>query len=714
MRSDPKPDAVLLTRRDGIGVVSIDNPPVNAISPAVAQGLLACIESARSDASIRGLVLVGAGRGFVAGADIKEFQKITSGEKPRGDGLGPLLRAIEECEKPVACAIHGMALGGGLELAMACHYRLATPLAQLGQPEVKLGIIPGAGGTQRLPRLAGVAQAIEMCTRGEPIGAAEALRHGIADEIVEGDLLEGAIRFLRGSLDAGRPAPRTRERVDKLGDPESNARLFAAARAAANAGARGLLAPLRVIDAIEAATTLPFDEGLRREAELFNECLFSDQSRALVHAFFAERAAAKVPGVPRDLPVAEVRRAAVVGAGTMGAGIAMVYANAGIPVALRETEPAALDRGMDRIRASYESSVKKGRLTSAEAARRLALVRPSLGFDGFAEADLVVEAVFEGMQVKKQVFAELDRVCKPEAILATNTSYLDVDEIAAATSRPERVIGHHFFAPPTAMRLLEVVRGKATGVDVIAASMALARRLGKLAVLAGNCRGFIGNRMYAHYQREAQFLVEEGAPVAAVDAALREFGMALGPLATGDLSGLDVGYRIRQEYRHLEQPGVRYPRAADRLCERGRLGQKSGLGFYRYEPGDRRPLPDPAVDEIIGAYAREAGIPRRAIGADEIVERTIFALVNEGARLLDEGIALRAGDIDVVYLWGYGFPAHRGGPLWYADSIGLRRVHERILELEARHGSLWRPAPLIARLAERGSSFADFDRDRRD
>jgi 3-hydroxyacyl-CoA dehydrogenase len=703
---------VTLTRRDEVGVVTVDNPPVNAIGPGVPEGIHAALESARGDGSVKGLVLIGAGQTFIAGADIKEFQKITSGEKERGEGLAPLLRALEDFPKPIVCAIHGTALGGGLEIAMACHYRVAVPSAQVGQPEVKLGIIPGAGGTQRLPRLAGVGKALEMCAQGDPVKAAEAHRHGIVDAIVEGDLLEGAVRFLRERLAAGTPHPRTRERNEKLGAEAENAPLVAAARAAAEKKGRGLLAPQRAIDAVEAATRLPFDEGLAREAELFRECLHSDQSKALIHVFFAERAAARVPDVPKDTPVTPIRTAAVVGAGTMGSGIAMVYANAGIPVALREADQAALDRGLATIRKSYASAVQKGRLTQEKADERVGLIRPTLGFDGFAEVDIVVEAVFEGMDLKKQVFAELDGICKAEAILASNTSSLDVDAIASATSRPHRVIGHHFFAPPNVMRLLEVVRGKATGKDVIASSMALARKLGKVGVLAGNCRGFIGNRMYALYQREAQFVVEEGARVQDVDAALQDFGMAMGPLATGDLSGLDVGWRIRKEFRHLETPGVRRAMLADRLCERGRYGQKTGGGWYRYDPANRAPVPDPEAEAIIRECVAEAGIPQRRVTAGEIVERTLYALVNEGARILEEGIALRAGDIDVVYLYGYGFPAHRGGPMWYADTIGLSTVYARILEFEKEHGALWQPAPLLRELAAAGKTFAALDRER--
>jgi 3-hydroxyacyl-CoA dehydrogenase len=704
-------ELVSLSQRGEIAVIAVDNPPVNALSPGVPEGIRAAIESAGQSPSVRGVVLIGAGKTFIAGADIKEFAKITSGEKERGVGLRPLLQAIEDSSKPVVCAIHGTALGGGLEIAMSCLYRVAVPSAQVGQPEVKLGIIPGAGGTQRLPRLAGVAKALEMCAQGEPVKAPDALASGILDRIVDGDLLDGAIRFLQERLAAGGAHRRTRDRDEKLGSPERNDALAAAARDAARRKGPHLLAPQKAIDAVLAATRLPFDQGLEKEAELFRECLFSDQSKALVHVFFAERAVAKVPDVPKDAPTAAIRTAAVVGAGTMGAGIAMVYANAGIPVALCEVDQPSLDRGLTTIRNTYASSVKKGRLTQDAADGRLALIHPTVGLDGCRDADIVAEAVFEGMDLKKKVFAELDRIVRPEAILASNTSTLNVDEIASATSRPERVIGHHYFAPPHVMRLLEIVRGRATASGVIASSMALARRLGKVGVLVGNCRGFVGNRMYGPYQREAQFLVEEGAGVQAVDKALQGFGMALGPLATGDLSGLDVGWRIRKEFRHLVKPGERQPLVADRLCERGRFGQKTGGGWYRYEAGDRTPIADAEVARIIAESVKEAGIRQRAISPEEIVERTIYALINEGARILEEGIALRAGDVDIIYLYGYGFPAHRGGPMWYADAVGLPKVHRRISEFEREHGEAWKPAPLLTTLAAAGKTFSDFDRE---
>jgi 3-hydroxyacyl-CoA dehydrogenase len=700
--------------RGGVGIITIQNPPVNALSPGVPEGIASLIAAAVVDASIRAIVLTGAGRTFIAGADINELQKIASGRKPLGSLL-PLLLQIEDCPKPVVMAIHGSALGGGLEMAMAGHYRVAAPEAQVGQPEVKLGLIPGAGGTQRLPRLAGVLKALEMCTTGNPASAREAQAFGIIDRIIERDLLDGAVAFAREVVAAGGPPPKTRERLGKLHDGTANAALFAAARESVRKKQRGLQAPLAAIDAIEAATTLSFDEGCRREAELFRQCLFSAQSKALIHVFLGERAAARIPGIPQDIPIPPVRRAAVVGAGTMGGGIAMAYANAGIPVLLKDATPEALDRGLAVIRRNYESSVKKGRLSPAEMNERLSRITPTLLFDGFGAADIVVEAVFEEMKLKKQVFAELDDAAAPGAILASNTSTLDIDAIASATSRPHRVVGHHFFSPANVMRLLEIVRGKQTSAEVIAASLALAKRLRKVGVVVGNCPGFVGNRMFGPYRREAQFLVEEGASIETVDEALYDFGMAMGPLQVGDLAGLDVGWRIRKEFKHLELPGVRYPKAEDLLCERGRYGQKTGAGWYRYDE-NRRPMPDPEAARLVAEYAEQAGIPQRSIGKDEIVDRLICALINEGARILEEGIALRAADIDIIYVNGYGFPAWRGGPMWYADTIGLGKVYERVLEFHRRHGCHWTPAPLLERLAREGKTFHSLDaaRERRE
>jgi 3-hydroxyacyl-CoA dehydrogenase len=701
-------DLVQVTKNGDIAIITINNPPVNALSPSVPEGIGEAIAQLVKDPAVKAAVLIGGGRTFVAGADIKEFGKMTSGKSERGAGLLPLLLQIEDCGKPVVIAIHGTAFGGGLELAMSGHYRVAAPDAQVGQPEVKLGIIPGAGGTQRLPRLAGVAKAVEMCVDGKPVKAPDALKFGIVDRLIEGDLLAGALEFAREI--AGKPARKTRERNEKLGTAEQNAPIFAAAREMARTKQRGLIAPLAAIDAVEAATKLPFDQGCEKEKELFVKCLFSDQSKALIHVFFGEREVGKIPDIPKDTQLIPVNTAAVVGAGTMGGGIAMVFANAGIPVLLKDADQPALDRGMASIQKNYASSVKRGRFTQQFVDECLKRIQPTLSFDGFSSVDMVIEAVFEGMALKKEIFGELDRVCKPGAILASNTSTLNIDEIASATSRPEFVIGTHFFSPANVMRLLEIVRGKATSKEVIATCMQLSKKLGKVGVLVGNCRGFVGNRMFGPYRREAQFLVEEGASVEAVDQALVDYGMAMGPLATGDLAGLDVGWRIRKEYRHLEKPGIRQPIAEDRLCEMGRFGQKTGVGWYKYDD-NRRGNPDPEVAALVSKWTTEAGIPQRQISAGEIVDRCIYALVNEAARILEEGYALRSVDIDIIYLNGYGYPAHRGGPMWYADTVGLKKVYERVVEFQKQHGEIWEPAPLLKQLAEQGKTFAEFVRE---
>ena len=699
-------DLVQVTKAGGVAVIMINNPPVNALSPGVPEGISEAVAQIEKDADVQAAVLIGGGRTFVAGADIKEFGKLTSGKKQRGAGLLPLLLQIEDCPKPIVMAIHGTAFGGGLELAMAGHYRVAAPGAQVGQPEVKLGIIPGAAGTQRLPRLVGVAKAVEMCANGDPIKAEEAFKLGLIDRIIEGDLLEGAVRF---ALEvAGRPVRKTRDINGKLGTPEQNAPVFAAAREAARKRQRGMTAPLAAIDAVEAATKLSFEEGCREEDRLFIECLHSDQSKALIHVFFGEREVGKIPDVPKETPVIPVNSVAVVGAGTMGGGIAMVFANAGIPVLLKEEGQEALDQGLAKIRANYAGSVNRGRFTQQFVDERLKLIRPTLTYEGFEKADMVVEAVFEGMALKKQVFGDLDRVCKAGAILASNTSTLNVDEIASSTSRPEFVIGTHFFSPANVMRLLEIVRGKKSSKPVIATCMQLSRKLGKIGVLVGNCRSFVGNRMFHPYVRESVFLVEEGASVESVDKALVEFGMAMGPLAVGDLAGLDVGWRIRKEYRHLEKPGIRQAFAGDRLCEMGRYGQKTRAGWYKYDE-NRRAIPDPEVSTLVRKWAAEAGIPQRQISANEIVDRCVYALVNEGARILEEGYALRSVDIDIIHLNGYGFPAYRGGPMWFADTVGLGKVYDRICEFHRQHGALWEPAPLLKQLAAHGKTFAGFN-----
>jgi 3-hydroxyacyl-CoA dehydrogenase len=701
-------DLVQLTKDNGIAVITVNNPPVNALSPGVPEGIAAAIEQIDQDDSVKAAVLIGGGKTFIAGADIKEFGKITSGKSGGGLELPSLLLKIEDCPKPVVMAIHGSAFGGGLELAMSGHYRVAVPSAQVGQPEVKLGIIPGAAGTQRLPRLTGVGKAVEMCAEGNPSKAADALKFGILDRLIEGDLLAGAVAFAREIAD--KPVRKTRERNEKLGSADENATIFAGARENARKKQRGMLAPLAAIDAVEAATRLPFDEGSKLERKLFLDCLFSDQSKALIHIFFGEREVAKIPDIPKETPLIPVNTAAVVGAGTMGGGIAMVLANAGIPVLLKEADQAALDKGLGNIQKNYATSVKRGRFTQSFVDERLKLIQPTLSYDSFRNADLVIEAVFEGMALKKEVFAELDRVSKPGAILASNTSTLDIDEIASSTARPQAVIGTHFFSPANVMRLLEIVRGKASSKEVIATCMQLSKRIGKIGVLVGNCRGFVGNRMFHPYVRESVFLLEEGASVEAVDSALYDFGMAMGPLAVGDLAGLDVGWRIRKEYRHLEKPGIRQAFAGDRLCELGRYGQKSGAGWYKYDE-NRRAIPDPEVAGLIRKWSVESRIPQREVSKQEIVDRCVYALVNEGARILEEGYALRAVDIDIIYLNGYGFPAHRGGPMWYADTIGLEKVYDRVREFHKQHGELWEPAPLLKRLAEEGKRFGDFHKE---
>jgi 3-hydroxyacyl-CoA dehydrogenase len=703
-------DLVAYTRDGEIAVITINNPPINALSPGVPKGIAAGIERANADAAIKGVVLVGGGRTFIAGADIREFGKVIAGEKEEGSLL-PLLLTLEDSATPVVAAVHGSALGGGLEIAMACHYRVADKAAQVGQPEVKLGIIPGAAGTQRLPRLAGVEKALEMCVSGAPVKAADALAAGIVDQLIEGDILAGALAFLREKIASGATHPKTRERSDRLGDEATNAPIFAAAREKAKKTARGLTAPFAAIDAIEAAPRLPFDEGVQVERKLFEQCLFSDQAKALMHVFFAEREVAKVPGLSPDAKPIEISRAAIVGAGTMGGGIAMNFANAGIPVLLKENDQASLDRGLATITKNYANTVKKGRLTEEKMRERLALIRPTLDYDGFEDADVIIEAVFENMALKKDIFAELGKRAKPGALLASNTSSLDLDEIAATTSRPSSVIGLHFFSPANVMRLLEIVRGRQTSDEAIATAFALAKMMKKVGVLVGNCHGFVGNRMFFQYMREAYFLVEEGAAVEALDKALTDFGMAMGLLAVDDMAGIDVGVRVREENKRNEPRSRRQPLVVGELYELGRYGQKTGAGWYRYDE-NRRAIPDPEVAALIERTADETGITRREISAEEIVERCVYALINEGAKILEEGYALRAGDVDIVYLNGYGFPAWRGGPMWYADTVGVKNVYDRVCAFHAEHGEWWEPAPLLKRLAERDGTFAAWDKER--
>jgi 3-hydroxyacyl-CoA dehydrogenase len=700
---------VRLSRHGTVAVITINNPPVNALSPGVLESIAAAVTTAVEDPSVHAIVIIGAGQTFIAGADIREFGKIASGGAPPLNFL-PFLVTIEDSPKPVIMAIHGTAFGAGLETAMAGHYRVIAPNAQVGQPEVKLGLIPGAAGTQRLPRLTGPLKAAELCAFGEPVKAPEAVALGIADWIVEGDLLEGALAFARDV--ASKPIPRTRLRNEKL--HETNPAAFDSLRTRVREAKRGYQAPLVAIDAVEAATQLPFDAGCQREAELFHQCLQSTESKAMIYAFFGERTVAKIPGLARTVKPLEIRRAAVIGAGTMGTGIAMNFANAGIPVILKDVSPEALQRGMATIRKNYERTAAKGRLTQAAVEERMALIAPQAGYDGFADIDVAVEAVFENVEVKKETFAELDQRTKPSCLLFSNTSSLDIDEIASATKRPHQVAGMHFFSPANVMRLLEVVRGNQTSDEAIVTVMSLGKRMGKVAVLARNHPGFIGNRMVRPYLREARFLAEEGASVEAINNALYEFGMSMGPLAVDDLVGIDVSWHIEQEFRRHETVNARQPLALQALYEAGRYGQKSGAGWSKYD-AERKPLPDPEVPAFLEDVARQAGIGRRQIAPDEIVRRCIYALVNEGARILKEGVALRPVDIDIVFLNGYGFPPWRGGPMFYADTIGLEQVLAQIRNFEKQFGSdLWRPAPLLQELAESGKTFGSLNENSRE
>jgi 3-hydroxyacyl-CoA dehydrogenase len=686
-------DLVSLDLLGRIAVLTVSNPPVNALSHGVRLGLHDRVRQAAADGGVDAIVLACAGRTFIAGADITEF-----GQPPRPPSLHEVLDAIEASGKPVVAAIHGTALGGGLEVALACHWRVAVRTARLGLPEVKLGLLPGAGGTQRLPRVVGVEKALSMIVSGEPIGAEEALRAGLVDELIEGELVAGALAFAERVVVERRPLRRVRDLDDRIAAARGRPELFAEFRRSVARQTRGFRAPERCIQAVEAAVTLPFEAGLRRERELFVELLGSPESKAQRYFFFAEREAGKIPDVPADTPVHDVRRAAVIGAGTMGGGIAMCFANVGIPVTLVEVSREALERGLGVVRRNYEATAAKGRLTADDVARRMALLTPVTDFEAIAGADLVIEAVFEEMPVKKEVFARLDAVCRPDVVLATNTSTLDVNEIASATRRPESVIGMHFFSPANVMRLLEVVRGARTSKTTIGTAMAVGRRIGKVPVLVGVCYGFVGNRMLHQRGREAERLLLEGALPEQVDRVLYEFGFPMGPFAMGDLAGLDVGWRIRKG--RGERAAI-----ADRLCELGRFGQKTGAGYYRYE-GDRTPRPDPEVEKIIVDVSAELGITRRPIRDEEILERLLYPMVNEGAKILEEGIAIRASDIDVIWVYGYGWPVYRGGPMFWADSVGLAAIRDRMLEFRRRSGrDSWRPAALLERLATEGRGF---------
>ena len=677
--------------RGAVAVITLNNPPVNGLSHALRRGIVEGLDRAAADPGVKAVVLAGAGMSFSAGADIREFGTPQMTADP---SLHAVIQAVEASPKPVLAAIHGVAMGGGLELALACHYRVATSGAQVALPEVKLGLLPGAGGTQRLPRAVGLETALNMIVSGTSVPAAQLEGTRLFDAVGEGDVVERAAALAEAVADR-RPLPLLRDLP--VAHPSAEG-FLAFARGAVGTVSKGYPAPLKCVDALAAAAGQPFAEGLRVERDLFLGLLGTTESSALRHAFFAERAAAKIADVPEDTETRPIRSAAVIGAGTMGGGIAMNFANAGIPVTVLEAERERLDKGIATIRKSYESSAKKGKLTSAQVEERMGLIRPTLSYTDVASADIVVEAVFEDMAVKEAVFKTLDETMKRGAILASNTSTLDLDALARSTRRPADVIGTHFFSPAHVMKLLEVVRGVATGKDVLATVMGLARTLKKTAVVSGVCDGFIGNRMLEPYLRQSLLLLEEGALPAQVDRALENFGMAMGPFRMSDLAGNDIGWSIRKR-RYREHPETERSLVADRLCEQGRFGQKTGAGWYRYEAGRRDALPDPAVDEMIVADSRERGLARRRIADDEIVDRCVLALVNEGAKILGEGIAQRASDVDLVYLAGYGFPPFRGGPMFYADTVGLTTVVRRM------KGFGWTPAPLLARLADKGQTF---------
>jgi len=684
-----------------IAVITMDNPPVNGLGHALRTGIVDGLRRAQSDPAIAAIVITGAGKAFSGGADIREFNTPKALAEPN---LLTVIRTVETCSKPVIAAIHSVAMGGGLELAMGCHFRVAVPGAQIALPEVKLGLLPGAGGTQRLPRLVPLEMAVNMIVSGNAVKSEKFEGTKLFDEIVAGDLLAGALAFANTVVAGKRGLPKVRDL--KVEHPDAEAFLQFSLNTVRTV-ARHFPAPQRCIEAIKGALGGSFDEGMARERAMFLELVQTPESKALRHAFFGERAASKIPDVPDDTPIRPIRAAAVIGAGTMGGGIAMNFANAGIPVTVLEVKQEALDKGIAIIRGNYENSAKKGRIRAEDVPTRMALITPTLSYEQIGDADIVIEAVFEDMAVKEAVFRRLDQVMKPGAILATNTSTLDVNRIASFTGRPQDVIGTHFFSPANVMKLLEIVRGEQTGKDVLATTMQLSKKIRKTGVVSGVCDGFIGNRMIEQYLRQALYMLEEGASPQQVDGAIEKFGFAMGPFRMSDLAGNDVGWYIRKR-RYVEQPQLRYPKVADRLCESGRFGQKTGAGWYRYLPGKRDALPDPAVDELIAAERQAIGVLARKLGDDEIVHRLVFALVNEGAQILDEGIAQRASDIDMIYLTGYGFPLWRGGPMLYADMVGLYNVINRMADFAAHpHGdaSFWTPAPLLVKLAAQGRGF---------
>ena len=685
-------------------LLSIDNPPVNPLSSGVRQGLFDGMNQALKDSKVKTIVVTGLNRAFIAGADISEFGAAAS----EGAGLNDVLTLMEGSDKPVIAAINGTAFGGGLEVALCCDYRIAHQSAPLGLPEVKLGLLPGAGGTQRLPRLIGAEAAIAAITTGNPIPAARALTLGIVDEVTELDVVEAALSFAEALVAKGAPTRKIRNLTEKVAADKGQKDLFTQAIANLEKTHRGQFAPAQIVKCIEAAVHADsFDEGMAVERTLFAQCLAHPQREALIHIFFAERAANKIPGLQSDMALIDIQKAAVVGAGTMGGGIAMCFANAGIPVQVHDNDPEGLARGLKVIEGNYARTVSKGRLSQEAMDARMALIQPAPALEDFGDADVVVEAVYENLDLKKEIFGKLDGIMKPGALLASNTSGLDIDAIAASTSRPESVCGMHFFSPANVMRLLEVVRGAQSSPEALGTAMALGKRLGKVSVMAGNCPGFIGNRMIGGYSRQANLMILEGATPAQVDKVIYEFGLAMGPFAMADMVGLDLGWRARKMRGGSNEITARIP---DALCELDRYGQKNGLGYYRYEAGDRTPIVDPIALEVIEKVSDDLGYARKQFTEDEILKRCIYPLVNIGAQLLDEGHALRAGDIDTVYVNGYGFPTHVGGPMWFADAQGLSSVLADIRRFYEETGDeAWKPAPLLERLVAEGKTFASLD-----
>ncbi len=675
-----------------VATVTINSPPVNALSQLVRDGLKRGVEAAEADPAVKAIVIICAGRTFIAGADISEF-----GKPPAAPHLPDVLDTIENASKPVVAALHGTALGGGFEVALTAHYRIAVPSAKCGLPEIKLGLIPGAGGTQRLPRLIGVEKALDVILSGTPFGAREAKEWGVVDELAEeGKLQESAIGFARRLIAEKAPLKKVRDRSDKLEPARGHPEIFETIRKANARKFRGFEAWLKAIESVKNAVDLPFDEGMAKEREMFMRLLATTQSKAQRHVFFAERAAAKIADVPANTPAREIKSVGVIGAGTMGGGIAMNFLSAGLPVTIVETAREPLDRGVSIMRRNYENTAKKGRLTMDEVEKRMGRLTPTLDFGALAGADLVIEAVYENMDIKKSVFERLDAIAKPGAILASNTSYLDIDAIAAKTKRPEDVLGMHFFSPANVMRLLEIVRGAKTSKSVLATIAGLAPKIGKVGVVVGVCYGFVGNRMLAQRQREAMKLILEGATPWDVDRALTDFGMPMGPFAMSDLAGLDIGWSAETSKRSTIR---------EILCEEGRRGQKTGAGFYDYDEA-RNAKPSAHVEKIIRDFAASRGVEQRAISESEILERCTYPMINEGAKILEEGKAQRASDIDIVWVSGYGWPVYRGGPMFYADTIGLEAVLDKLKEFEARFGADFKPAPLLEKLAAEGGSFS--------